>query len=297
MIQIDSFLEKHSMTFYKNHSLKKYNTWRIGGTTSYFINVKTVKELSLVIPYLKQHNLSYFIIGNGSNLLLEDKHHETIFLKLGDEFNHFESTRNIITIGASHSLIRASTLAAKKGLSGLEFAGGIPATIGGAIVMNAGAHGTEMKDLVIDVTVLTEDGKIKTLNNKSMHFQYRSSILKEKKWIVLKVRLKLSPSLPEAISEKTNRFRERRLSTQPLREPSCGSVFQNPKPYFAAKLIEDLDLKGFSIGGAEISKRHANFIVNKGNATSDDIQSLISMIQSSVYHKHGIELKTEVIRI
>ena len=275
-------------------SMDKHTTYRVGGVASAIFYPKNVDGLIRFIRKAKQNNIKYKILGYGSNLLFSGKRYEGVLIKL-DEFNDIEffSSSNV-RVGAGYSLVKLSLQAAKRGLAGLEFAAGIPGTVGGAVYMNAGAYKSDMGYVVQDVTVLTPDLKIIKLENKEMDFHYRSSFLQTHPgYICLEVVLRLEKGDKSAIEEVIRDRRKRRMESQPLNYPSAGSVFRNPEGMFAGKLIEDLGLKGFSIGGAKVSEKHANFIINYDHATSDDIKSLIDYVREKVKQEYQVELKVE----
>lgn len=278
----------------ENVSLKKYTTYRVGGEARCIVYPKNVESLIKLIRLLKAGNVKYKLIGNGSNLLFSNKTYEGVLIKLS-EFDNVEFFgNNKVRVGAGFSLVKLSLMAAKKGLTGLEFAAGIPGSVGGAVFMNAGAYKSDMGYIVETVKVLTPELKIINFENKEMNFHYRTSYLqKHPDYICLEVVLKLMKGKREAIEEVITERRKRRVESQPLEYPSAGSVFRNPEGNFAGKLIEDLGLKGMIKGGAMVSDKHANFIVNYKNATSEDIKFLIDLCREKVLEEYGIELKCE----
>ena len=277
-----------------NVSLKKCTTYRVGGVANYIAYPKDINSLIKLIKYLKNNSIKYKILGNGSNLLFSEKKYDGVLIKL-TEFDELEFIgKTKLRVGAGYNLIKLSILTAKKGLTGLEFASGIPGTIGGSVFMNAGAYKSDMGYIVESVKVLTPDFKIISLENKEMDFHYRTSFLKRHpEYICLEVIIKLSKGKKEAIEEVIKDRRQRRLTSQPLEYPSAGSVFRNPPEDFAGRLIEESGLKGKKHGGAMISSKHANFIVNYKNATADDIKYLIELAHDKVKEKYNIDLKIE----
>jgi UDP-N-acetylmuramate dehydrogenase len=277
-----------------NVSLKKCTTYRVGGVANYIAYPKDINSLIKLIKYLKNNSIKYKILGNGSNLLFSEKKYDGVLIKL-TEFDELEFIgKTKLRVGAGYNLIKLSILTAKKGLTGLEFASGIPGTIGGSVFMNAGAYKSDMGYIVESVKVLTPDFKIISLENKEMDFHYRTSFLKRHpEYICLEVIIKLSKGKKEAIEEVIKDRRQRRLTSQPLEYPSAGSVFRNPPEDFAGRLIEESGLKGEKHGGAMISSKHANFIVNYKNATADDIKYLIELAHDKVKEKYNIDLKIE----
>ena len=277
-----------------NVSLKKCTTYRVGGNAKFIAYPKDVKSLVKLIKYLKNKNTKYKILGNGSNLLFSEKEYDGVLIKLS-EFDYLEFIgKTKLRVGAGFNLIKLSLVTAKKGLTGLEFASGIPGTVGGSVFMNAGAYKSDMGYVVESVKVLTPDEKIINLENKEMDFHYRTSFLKKHpEYICLEVVIKLQKGKKEAIEALIKDRRERRLISQPLEYPSAGSVFRNPEDDFAGRLIEESGLKGEKHGGAMISSKHANFIVNYKNAKADDIKYLIELAHDKVKENYDIDLKIE----
>lgn len=278
----------------RNPLLSKYTTYKVGGKALAIVYPKNVDGLIKLLRLLKENDVKYKILGNGSNLLFSDSLFEGIIIKLSS-FNEVEFFgNNKVRVGAGYSLIKLSLLTAKKGLAGLEFASGIPGTVGGAVFMNAGAYKSDMGYVVQEVKVLTPDYKIITLENKELNFHYRSSFLqKHPEYICLEVIIKLKKGDREILNEVINERRERRRESQPLEYPSAGSVFRNPDGGFAGKMIEDLGLKGYSNGGAKVSDKHANFIINYNKATSKDIKELIDYVHDAVLKEYNVDLKIE----
>ena len=278
----------------RNPLLSKYTTYKVGGKALAIVYPKNVDGLIKLLRLLKENDVKYKILGNGSNLLFSDSLFEGIIIKLSsfDEVEFFGN--NKVRVGAGYSLIKLSLLTAKKGLAGLEIASGIPGTVGGAVFMNAGAYKSDMGYVVQEVKVLTPDYKIITLENKELNFHYRSSFLqKHPEYICLEVIIKLKKGDREILNEVINERRERRRESQPLEYPSAGSVFRNPDGGFAGKMIEDLGLKGYSNGGAKVSEKHANFIINYNKATSKDIKELIDYVHDAVLKEYNVDLKIE----
>ncbi len=275
-------------------SLSKFTSYRAGGKATCIAYPKDVNELVNLLKLLKSNNVKYKLLGNGSNLLFSDKDYQGVLIKLS-EFNNVEFiSKNKIRVGAGYSLIKLSLLTVKRGLTGLEFASGIPGSVGGAVFMNAGAYKSDMGYVVESVKVLTPNYEVINLENKEMNFHYRSSYLqKNRDYICLEVLIKLQVGKREAIEEVIRERRERRIASQPLEYPSAGSVFRNPEGNFAGKLIEDCSLKGMKCGGAMISDKHANFVVNYKDATSSDIKYLIDLAHDTVLEKYGIDMKIE----
>lgn len=273
----------------------KHTTYRVGGPCRLFISVENEQNLKRLMAYLKEHAIPYFIIGNGSNLLFSDGLFDGVVISLAGEFNQFSINGLTVKAGAGVSIIYLASAVCKEGLSGLEFAGGIPATMGGAVYMNAGAYLSEMSRIVTGVTYLDENGEIAHLEKEALAFSYRHSVFqKHPDWVILSVDLLLEPKDTEAISDLMDRRKEKRMSTQPWNKPSAGSVFQNPEGNAAWRLIDDCGLRGYEIGGASFSMKHSNFIVNNGYASAKDIRDLIELGKARVKEKFGIDLHTEV---
>lgn len=273
----------------------KHTTYKVGGPARLFIEIEAVLSLQKVIKYCKEHEVKYFIIGKGSNLLFSDKEFEGIVISLQGEFEHVHTNGSQVLAGAGVSMIKLAYDSAKTGLSGLEFMGGIPGSIGGGIYMNAGAYKCEIQEVVKEVTILDSDGELKTLSKEELQFGYRHSILQEHiDWIVVSVLFTLTSEDPEEIKELLDLRKERRMSSQPWNLPSAGSVFRNPETKAAWQYIDEAGLRGYEIGGAQISPKHSNFIVNTGYASAKDIYQLITLVQETVKEKFNVELKPEV---
>ena len=277
----------------ENASLNKYTTYKTGGICSCVVYPKNIDKLILLLKLLRTNKIKFKILGNGSNLLFSDKKYEGVLIRL-TEFNNLEIIGTRIKVGAGFSLLKLSRIAAKNSLTGLEFASGIPGTVGGAVFMNAGAYKSDMGYIVRSVKVLTPDYRIIELENKELNFHYRTSFFKtHPNFICLEANIRLHQGSRSAIENLMKSRLKRRLESQPLNYPSAGSVFRNPEGMYAGKLIEDLGLKGKRIGGAEVSTRHANFIINKHNASADDLKNLIEYVKKEVKKKYNITLKVE----
>ena len=292
---IKSFFDKLNITYKENSSLKNYNTYRINASCSYLVFPKNIEELKVILQELKAKNIKYFILGNGSNIILSMEHYDGVIIKL-DNLNEIEYHDDQVTIGAGYSLIKASLNTIEHGLSGLEFASAIPGAVGASVAMNAGAYNSDMSEVVKEVKVLTDKCEIKTLKNEELEFTYRDSFLKKnKEYIVLSATFKLKRGNIAEMKAQVEERRKKRMLTQPLEFPNAGSVFRNPENAFAGELIEKSNLKGYNINGAEVSTKHANFIVNKGEAKGKDIISLIEKIQKEVKENYNVDLKLEQI--
>ena len=273
--------------------MRDYTTYRVGGKALAIVYPDDLDSLIILVKYLKENKIKYKIIGNGSNLIFKDEPYDGVIINL-KELNKLQIDDTIVTVGAGYSLIKLALKTANMGLSGLEFATGIPGTIGGAVFMNAGAYKSDMGYIVSEVLVLDPDLNLKTLYNKDMQFHYRTSFLKtHPDYICVEVKLVLKKDNKEQILDIIENRKQRRLLTQPLEYPSAGSVFRNPDNDFAGRLIEDIGYKGKNIGGSYVSEKHANFIINKNNATATDIKNLIKEIKEKVKEKHNIELILE----
>ncbi|HHW69048.1 MAG TPA: UDP-N-acetylmuramate dehydrogenase [Tenericutes bacterium] len=276
-----------------NETMKKHTTYKIGGEVACLIYPSDIQELTRLIKYIKENNIKYKVIGNGSNLIFTDEFYDGIIIKL-NEFNNLDINDTIITVGAGYSIMKLAHKVANYGLTGLEFAAGIPGTVGGAVYMNAGAYNTDMGYIVSEILVLTPDLEVKKMYNKDLAYHYRDSFLqKNPGYICLEATIVLKKGKPEAIKEVMEDRKQRRLLTQPLEYPSAGSVFRNPINDYAGRLIEEIGYKGKSIGGAKVSEKHANFIINTGNASFNDVKSLINEIKKEILEKYNIEIKIE----
>ena len=283
------------MKIYENELMAKHTTFRVGGPAWRYIEVNNIEELQSVTQTLSENGKDYMILGNGSNLLVSDEGIDMAVISLEGEFKTIQLEENTITAGAGMLLSQVAAKALEDGLTGMEFAAGIPGTIGGAMVMNAGAYGGEMKDIVTSVLVMDETGKFLELETAELELGYRDSIFKRQNYIVLKVQVTLEKGLKESIKARMDELAQMRRDKQPLEYASAGSTFKRPEGYFAGKLIEDAGLKGFSIGDACVSEKHCGFVVNKGNATAGDIYRVIKDTQDKVLKNSGVKLETEVI--
>lgn len=290
---VEELKKKNIGKIIENANLGEYTSYRVGGKAEIIIYPSNTKKLIELLKYIKNNNIKYKILGNGSNTLFSSKKFNGIIIKL-DNFNRLDFIDNKIIIGSGYSLMKLCSVATRKSLSGLEFASGIPGTLGGAVYMNAGAYKSDMGYIVQKVKVLTPEYKVITMTNRELNFHYRDSFFQHHKgYICLEITLKLKNGKREEIMKVNNERKKRRLETQPLEYPSAGSVFRNPENMYAGKLIEDLGLKGLIKGGAQISNKHANFIINIKKAKAEDIKELIEFAQSMVKEKYGIDLKIE----
>ncbi|HYK72464.1 MAG TPA: UDP-N-acetylmuramate dehydrogenase [Pseudoneobacillus sp.] len=279
----------------ENEPLANHTTIKIGGPADIFVEPSSFEGIEKVMELIREQRVPWRAIGRGSNLLVSDKGIEGVVIKLGSGMDNLKIDGTKVTVGGGHSLVSLATLMSKKGYSGLEFASGIPGSVGGAVYMNAGAHGSDMSKIVEKANVLFEDGSIKWLSNAEMEFSYRTSVLQKKKpGIVLEAILLLKEGEKEHIVAEMLKNKDYRKETQPWNYPCAGSIFRNPLPNYAGKLIESAGLKGFSIGGAKISEMHGNFIVNAGNATAADVLSLIQHVKDTIYDLYEVHMETEV---
>jgi len=276
----------------ENVSLKTLTTLKVGGISKYVFYPKDVTSLKKALTLFKENNINYKIFGNGSNIIPSDKIYDGVIIKLSS-LNNLKINDEVIEVEAGYSLMKLAKEVIKLGLSGLEWANGIPGTIGGAVYMNAGAYKQDMSFVLEKITVLDENMNIVTLNKDELDFSYRHSRLMEENLICLSATLKLEKKDISLIEEVVNKRKEKRMETQPLEYPSAGSVFRNPFNDFAGRLVEECNLKGKQIGGAMISLKHANFIINKDNATGNDVLDLINLAKKEVKEKFNIELKQE----
>ena len=277
--------------------MSRHITFRVGGPADFFVTPKAKEEVRDVIRICKEAGKPYYIIGNGSNLLVSDAGYRGVIIQIYKEMNEVTVEDNLVKAqaGALLSGIAAKALAAE--LTGFEFASGIPGTIGGACVMNAGAYGGEMKDVLESVTVLTGEGKIIELGRNELELGYRTSVIAKKGYIVLGAVLKLERGDGEKIKTYMDELKEKRVTKQPLEYPSAGSTFKRPEGYFAGKLIEDAGLRGFQVGGAQVSEKHCGFVINRDHATAADIMELMRQVQIRVKENSGVDLEPEVKRL
>ena len=280
------------MNIKKNEPMKNHTTFKIGGMADEFCEAESIDEIIRLIDYAKDKKIPYFVIGNGSNVLVSDKGIRGLVIKISGAFSEFEVLGDIISAKSGALLSTLARAAQKNSLSGMEFASGIPGTLGGALYMNAGAYGGTMAGIVKSVTYL-KDGKITKLED-GFNFGYRKSIFADICAVILEAELRLKAGDAAEIRAKMEEYKQSRTEKQPLNLPSAGSVFKRPQGHFAGRLIEDAGLKGYKIGGAEVSEKHAGFIVNTGDATAEDVLSLIKHIQKIVKAEFGVELETEV---
>ncbi|WP_419872880.1 UDP-N-acetylmuramate dehydrogenase [Candidatus Pristimantibacillus sp. PTI5] len=278
-----------------NEPLSNYTTWKIGGPADILILPRSKEELVAAVQLVRKHQMPWTNLGRGSNMLVSDKGIRGVVIKPHRGLDYVRFEGSLVIAGASYSLIKLSVMAGKEGLTGLEFAGGIPGTVGGAVYMNAGAHGSDVSRIFKSADIVLETGELVRFEREDMNFSYRHSILHEQKGIVVEATFELEEGDKKEVLAMMASYKERRLRTQPLQLACAGSVFRNPPNDFAARLIQEAGLKGESLGGAQVSEQHANFIVNTGQATAEDVLALMTHIQSTVQERYGILLVPEVL--
>lgn len=276
-------------------SMKKYTTMKVGGNASAVVTPKNLDEIKTVLKYAKENKIELYVLGNGSNVIVDDDGIDGIVLKLGNKFSNIEVKENKIYVSSGASMPKVALVAKQNSLSGFEFASGIPGTIGGGIKMNAGAYGSEMANVLESVTYIDENYNLVTITNKDCNFSYRHSIFSEhKEFVIIEAVLSLEKGNLEEIESKMKEYQEARSLKQPLEYANSGSIFKRPEGYFVGKLVQDAGLKGKTIGKAQVSTKHSGFIINLGDATCSDIKELIKFIQDEVKEKFGVMLQTEV---
>jgi len=274
----------------QNEPMKNHTMFKIGGNADFLVQPNSVEQISMLVKVLS--GIPYLVIGNGSNLLVSDEGVHKVIIKISNLLSKIEVNGNIIYAESGALLSKIANVAYNVGLGGFEWAAGIPGTLGGAVFMNAGAYGGEIKDVVISTTYIDENGDFQKTNDHK--FGYRTSVFAENKYIIIGSEISLQPKDKDEIKEYMNELSEKRHSKQPLEYPSAGSTFKRPEGFYAGKLIEDAGLRGYSIGGAMVSEKHCGFIINSGDATFDDVMNLIEYVQNKVYGQFGVELETEV---
>lgn len=276
--------------------MSRHTTFRTGGPADLLVQPEA-EQIAPILEVCRNEEIPWTVIGNGSNLLVGDGGIRGVVLEIGKQMSDVVIEGTVITAGAGAMLSSIASRAAAAELTGMEFASGIPGSLGGAVVMNAGAYGGEMKDILQKVTVLTPDGTVQTLSVKELELSYRHSIIPEKGYLVISAVLKLQAGNADEIQSIMDDLKEKRVSKQPLEYPSAGSTFKRPEGYFAGKLIQDAGLRGFRVGGAQVSEKHCGFIINRDQATSTDICQLMQQVSEIVYEKFGVRLEPEVKKI
>lgn len=279
---------------FTDEPMKQHTTFKIGGPADYFLVPESGEEAGEIIKICKQTDIPYFILGNGSNLLVGDGGYRGAVIQIYRNMSAVTTEGTIITAQAGALLSSVAAAAKNASLTGFEFAGGIPGTVGGAVVMNAGAYGGEMKDVLVEVTVMDADGNIFTIPAEKLELGYRTSIIKKAGYIVLEAKIRLEEGNQEAIRERMKELTIQRTTKQPLEFPSAGSTFKRPEGYFAGKLVMDSGLRGYQVGGARVSEKHCGFVINAGGATAKDVRTLMENVRDIVYKKYGVTLEPEV---
>ena len=279
---------------FTGEAMSRHTTFKIGGPADYFLMPDKDTDVGRIVKICKESAIPYFILGNGSNLLVGDGGYRGAVIQIYKNMSAVTVEGTEITVQAGALLSSVAAAAKNAALTGFEFAGGIPGTMGGAVVMNAGAYGGEMKDVLTEVTVMDEEGEIVTLPADKLELGYRTSIIKTAGYIVLEAKLQLKEGNPEVIRETMKDLTIRRTTKQPLEYPSAGSTFNRPEGYFAGKLIMDSGLAGYQVGGAQVSEKHCGFVINAGGATARDVRTLMDNVRDIVYKKYGVTLEPEV---
>ncbi len=278
---------------FRNEPMRRHTSFKIGGPADFYV-MPDRRNIAGLLEYCRENDVPFLVIGNGSNLLCGDGGFDGVVIEIGRRMAAIEIDVDCVIAQAGALLSTIAAAAAQEGLTGFEFASGIPGSVGGAAVMNAGAYGGEMKDVLEEVTVLTNEGEILTVPADELELSYRSSVIPERDWLVLDATIRLTRGRKEEINARMNELRDRRNAKQPLEYPSAGSTFKRPEGYFAGKLIEDAGLSGFTCGGAQVSEKHCGFIINRDNATATDVRNLISYVRKKVREDSGVELEPEV---
>lgn len=290
--------EKYEITqkIIYNEPMRNHTSFKIGGNADLFVSVVNEDELKEALNYAKLKNLPITIIGNGSNLLVSDNGIRGLVIKIDIQLLKIENNKKeiVVTVGSGNKIMALGIQLKEKEISGFEELSGIPGTIGGAVFMNAGAYGKEMKDIVVSTKCMNREGKVLELSNEEQKFEYRSSIFNQEEYIILETKLKLQRGKKEDIEQKMKEYLNKRKEKQPLEYASAGSTFKRQEGLITAKLIDDCGLKGYKIGGAMVSEKHAGFIVNTGDATAKDVIDLIKYVKDKVYEKYGVEIEEEI---
>lgn len=296
MLQLQNIIPQENIL--EDEPMKKHTSFKIGGNAEFFVKVETLEQLQKILEFTQENNIQLTIVGNGSNLLVKDSGIRGIVAKISIQGINIDINT---TDGEAEITVKSGTpigfLAQKlyqEEITGFEELSGIPGTIGGAVIMNAGAHGKEIKDIVTEITAIDYDGKIHKFSNKEAEFAYRKSMFSNGKYIIVEAKLELQKGKKEEIKEKMDTYKQYRKEKQPIEYSSAGSTFKRGEDFITAKLIDELGLKGFQVGGAQVSEKHAGFIINKENATADDVLKLTQIIKEKVYEKYGKKIELEV---
>lgn len=292
---IESVFEKQDIYF--QEPMSRHTSFRTGGEADCLLQIRNVEQLQKILSYLRKTGNEYFLLGNGTNLLVSDRGYQGVVLQMGEGLSGISVEGEKIRVQAGALLSKTAKAAMDAGLAGMEFASGIPGSVGGGIVMNAGAYDGEMKQIVERVTVLNEDGELMELDCDTMEFGYRTSVIRNRPFVVVEALLSLKKGDQEQILAKMADFAQRRRAKQPLEYPSAGSTFKRPEGYFAGKLIMDSGMRGRRVGGAQVSEKHCGFIVNTGNATSEDVAELMIEVQERVKERFGVMLEPEIVKL
>lgn len=292
-IGLENVISKDKIKY--DEDMKKHTTIRIGGKAKCFVTPTDIEDIIAVVKYAKQNNIDYYIIGNGSNLVVADDGVDGIVIRIGNGFDKVEVNGNVIESYAGSTMPKVSQIARKNELTGFEFACGIPGTIGGGVRMNAGAYGSEISNIIKEITYLNEKNEVCTMKKEEADFDYRHSIFCDNKnLVVLSAKFVLEKGNLSQIEEKMNEYTKARREKQPIEYPNAGSTFKRPTGYFVGKLVQDAGLRGYTVGGMQVSEKHTGFIVNIGNATCEDVKQIIKDIQEIVHKKFGVHLKEEI---
>ena len=293
--EIASFIEAEDIKI--DEMMNKHTSFRVGGPAKVFLTVHSEETLRNILLALKRHELPYFVLGNGSNLLVSDEGYDGVMVYLGEEFSEVEITGTQMRAKAAALLGKVARKAMEEGLAGLEFAAGIPGSLGGGVVMNAGAYGGELSQVVTKVKAMNPNGEIIELEKEQLLLGYRTSIFKIKPFVILEVFMELQKGNKEEILAKIKEYTKARVEKQPLEYPSAGSTFKRPEGYFAGKLIMDAGLRGYRVGDAQVSEKHCGFVINRGNATATEIKTLMENVAKKVKEEFGVDLEAEVIML
>ncbi|MBE6825451.1 MAG: UDP-N-acetylmuramate dehydrogenase [Ruminococcus sp.] len=293
MEELQRICASHGCTLERDVPLSAHTTFRIGGTADLWVEVTSTEALSALLQCCRRNGMPYFVLGRGSNILAEDAGFRGVILHLGNAFSEIRAEGNTLICQAGAGLGAAARMAASLSLTGMECLSGIPGTVGGALYMNAGAYGGEMKDIVTSCTYVDREGNIRTMTPEEMDLSYRHSVFEENGCVIAEVTMTLQPGDPAAIAEKTEQLMEQRRTKQPLEYPSAGSTFKRPAGSYASLLIDQCGLKGLSVGGAQVSEKHCGFVINTGDATCADVMALCSQVHDIVKERTGYELELE----
>ena len=296
MLQLQNIIPQENIL--EDEPMKKHTSFKIGGNAEFFVKVETLEQLQKILEFTQKNDIQLTVVGNGSNLLVKDSGIRGIVAKIsiqGINININTTDGKVeITVKSGTPIGFLAQKLYQEEITGFEELSGIPGTIGGAVVMNAGAHGKEMKDIVTEITAIDYEGKIHKFTNKEAEFDYRKSMFSNEKYIIVEAKLELQKGKKEEIKEKMDTYKQYRKEKQPIEYPSAGSTFKRGEDFITAKLIDELGLKGFQVGGAQVSEKHAGFIINKENATADDVLKLTQIIKEKIYEKYGKKIELEV---